>query len=115
MPPSRGWRRRSRRASWTRSASPARRRWAARSAPEAGLYCHPTIVDGVMREDELYSIETFGPIVGVAGFSTLDEAIELANGHGYGLSAAIYTRDPKAAFRFRQGVSAGMVSVNNST
>jgi acyl-CoA reductase-like NAD-dependent aldehyde dehydrogenase len=53
--------------------------------------------------------------VGVASFSTLDEAIELSNGHGYGLSAAIYTRDPKAAFRFRQGVSAGMVSVNNST
>ena len=83
--------------------------------PEAGLYCHPTIVDGVEPRDELYSTETFGPIVGVASFATLEEAIELANGHGYGLSAAIYTRDPKSAFRFREGVSAGMVSVNNST
>ena len=81
----------------------------------AGLYAHPTIVDGVRREDALYRTETFGPIVGVATFSTFDEAVELANGHGYGLSAAIYTTDPAHAFRFRERVSAGMVSVNNST
>ena len=59
--------------------------------------------------------ETFGPIIGVATFSDFDEAMELANGHGYGLSSAIYTNDPKSAFRFRERVSAGMVSVNNST
>jgi aldehyde dehydrogenase (NAD+) len=35
-------------------------------------------------------------------FSTFDEAVELANGHGYGLSAAIYTRDAQSAFRFRE-------------
>lgn len=83
--------------------------------PEAGLYCHPTIVDGVTIDDELYRTETFGPIVGVAGFETFDEAMELANGHGYGLSSSIYTRDPLNVFRFRERVSAGMVSVNNST
>src|SRR4051812_36694876 len=38
--------------------------------PDAGLYCHPTIVDGVRPGDELYSTETFGPIVGVATFAT---------------------------------------------
>ena len=81
----------------------------------AGLYAHPTVVDGVRREDALYRTETFGPMVGVATFSTFDEAVELANGHGYGLSAAIYTTDPAHAFRFRERVSAGMVSVNNST
>ncbi|GBC87634.1 Aldehyde dehydrogenase, thermostable [bacterium HR12] len=83
--------------------------------PEAGLYVHPTIVDGVTMEDELYRTETFGPIVGVATFATFDEAMELANGHGYGLSASIYTRDPLNVFRFRERISAGMVSVNNST
>ncbi|HEY4420886.1 MAG TPA: aldehyde dehydrogenase family protein [Pseudonocardia sp.] len=82
---------------------------------EAGLYAHPTIVDGVLAEDELYRTETFGPIVGVARFGTFDEAVELANGHGYGLSASIYTSTPMHAFRFRERVSAGMVSVNNST
>jgi acyl-CoA reductase-like NAD-dependent aldehyde dehydrogenase len=83
--------------------------------PDAGIYCHPTIVDGVRAEDEIYSTETFGPIIGVATFSAFDEAMALANGHGYGLSSAVYTNDPKSAFRFREGVTAGMVSVNNST
>ena len=83
--------------------------------PSEGLYCHPTIVDGVTAKDELYRTETFGPIVGVASFGDFDEAVELANGHGYGLSSAIYTTSPTHAFRFRERVSAGMVSVNNST
>jgi acyl-CoA reductase-like NAD-dependent aldehyde dehydrogenase len=83
--------------------------------PDIGLYCHPTIVDGVRRDDELYSTETFGPLVGVMSFGSFDEAVELANGHGYGLSAAIYTTRPEHAFRFRERCSAGMVSVNNST
>jgi acyl-CoA reductase-like NAD-dependent aldehyde dehydrogenase len=69
----------------------------------------------VRAEDELYATETFGPIVGVATFGDPEEAIALANGHGYGLSAAIYTNDPATAFRFRERVTAGMVSVNNST
>jgi aldehyde dehydrogenase (NAD+) len=80
-----------------------------------GLYYHPVIVDGLRRDDRLFLEETFGPIVGVTGFTTLDEAIELANLPGYGLSSSIYTTDPKAAFRFREGIGAGMVSVNNST
>ncbi len=83
--------------------------------PERGLFVHPTIVDGVRADDELANTETFGPLVGVACFGDWDEAIALANGHGYGLSAAIYTTNPRHGFRFREQVSAGMVSVNNST
>jgi len=83
--------------------------------PASGLYCHPTVVEGVKPGDALYSTETFGPIVGLGTFGDLDEAIELANGHGYGLSASIYTTDPRSAFRFREGSRAGMVSINNST
>ena len=83
--------------------------------PEAGLYYHPVVVDGVAVDDDLARTETFGPIVGVASFDTFDEALELANGPGYGLSSSIYTRDPLNVFRFRERISAGMVSVNNST
>jgi acyl-CoA reductase-like NAD-dependent aldehyde dehydrogenase len=83
--------------------------------PDQGLYAHPTIVEGVTPDDALYSTETFGPLVGLGSFDDLGEAIELANGHGYGLSAAIYTTDPKAVWRFREASSAGMLSVNNST
>jgi aldehyde dehydrogenase (NAD+) len=83
--------------------------------PGQGLYVHPTIAVGVHPSDALYGTETFGPLVGVGVFDTLDEALELANGHGYGLSSSIYTRDPQLVWRFREGISAGMVSVNNST
>jgi alpha-ketoglutaric semialdehyde dehydrogenase len=83
--------------------------------PSTGLYYHPVIVDGVGPDDELFRTETFGPIVGIATYRTLDQAIALANAPGYGLSSSIYTTDPTAAFRFRQGIGAGMVSVNNST
>jgi acyl-CoA reductase-like NAD-dependent aldehyde dehydrogenase len=83
--------------------------------PEAGVYAHPTVVTGVRPDDALYRNETFGPLVSVMRFSTFDEACELANGHGYGLSSAIYTSDPKSVWDFRARVSAGMLSVNNST
>jgi alpha-ketoglutaric semialdehyde dehydrogenase len=83
--------------------------------PEAGLFYHPTIVDGVRPGDEIFDQETFGPLVGVATYQSMDEAIELANAPGYGLSSSVYTNDAREAFSFRQGVSAGMVSVNNST
>jgi aldehyde dehydrogenase (NAD+) len=83
--------------------------------PSTGLYVHPTVVAGVTADDELYRQETFGPLVGVGAWESFDEAVAMANGHGYGLSAAIYTSDPRTAFRFREQCSAGMVSVNNST
>ena len=83
--------------------------------PEAGLFYHPTIVAGLREDDALFREETFGPLVGLTGYRDLDEAIRLANAPGYGLSSSIYTRDPAEAFRFRRGISAGMVSVNNST
>ena len=82
---------------------------------DAGLFCHPTVVSGVRIDDELANTETFGPLVGVAKFSDFDEAMALANAHGYGLSSAIYTSNATNAFRFRERISAGMVSVNNST
>jgi aldehyde dehydrogenase (NAD+) len=85
------------------------------SGDPSGLYYHPVIVDGVQPGDALFDQETFGPIVGVATCSSLDNAITLANAPGYGLSSAIYSNDPRDVFGFRRGVSAGMVSVNNST
>ena len=82
---------------------------------QAGLYYHPVVLDGVRADDAVFLEETFGPLVGVTTYRHLDEAIELGNLPGYGLSSAVYTTDPATAFRFRRGISAGMVSVNNST
>ena len=83
--------------------------------PAAGLFYHPVVVDGVRPGDQIFDEETFGPLVGVTSYRDFAEAIELANVPGYGLSSAIYTNDAKEAFAFRDGISAGMVSINNST
>ena len=69
--------------------------------PAAGLFYHPVVVDGVRPGDRLFMEETFGPIIGITTYRTLDEAIDLANAPGYGLSSSIYTTDPKDAFTFR--------------
>jgi len=83
--------------------------------PDAGVFAHPVVVTGVTAADALYRHETFGPIVPVMRCSDFEQAVQLANGHGYGLSSAIYTSSAQTAFRFRARVSAGMLSVNNST
>ena len=83
--------------------------------PDAGIFYHPVIAAGVQPGDAIFRQETFGPLVGVTGYAALEEAIALANLPGYGLSSSIYTGRADEAFAFRRGVSAGMVSVNNST
>ena len=83
--------------------------------PDTGVFAHPVVVTGVTAADALYRHETFGPIVPVMRCSDFEQAVQLANGHGYGLSSAIYTSSAQTAFRFRARVSAGMLSVNNST
>ncbi|RKT56712.1 aldehyde dehydrogenase family protein [Saccharothrix australiensis] len=83
--------------------------------PDSGLFYHPVVVSGVRPDDEVFRHETFGPLVGVTSYRSLDEAVELGNLPGYGLSCSIYTTDPRKVFAFRRGIGAGMVSVNNST
>ena len=84
--------------------------------PEAGIFYHPAIVDGVRPGDEIFDQETFGPLVGVTTYQTMDEAIELANAPGYGLSSSIYTNDATRGVQ-RSGAASprAWLSVNNST
>ncbi|MBX9837564.1 MAG: aldehyde dehydrogenase family protein, partial [Silvanigrellaceae bacterium] len=80
-----------------------------------GFYAFPSIVDNVTENDAIYSTETFGPLFNILSFSDLDEAIYLSNKTGYGLSSSIYTSDIESAYKFRNEISAGMTSINNST
>lgn len=80
-----------------------------------GVYYHPTLVSGVKRGDKIANTETFGPLVCMIEYETLEEAIEISNAHGYGLSAAIYTNDPREAWSFVRGNEAGMISICNTT
>jgi alpha-ketoglutaric semialdehyde dehydrogenase len=80
-----------------------------------GLYGTPRIFDKVTMNMRVAQEECFGPTVNLVEVDGLDEAIAAANGTPYGLSSAIYTRDARAMLRFKEEISAGMTSVNNST
>ncbi|MFK0088555.1 aldehyde dehydrogenase [Pseudomonas sp. NPDC090755] len=79
---------------------------------EAGVFVQPTIIDGVARDSRLFVEEIFGPVLSVTTFSTLDEAIELANDTVYGLAASAYTGSLRNALRLSREIRAGVVTVN---
>ncbi|MGH2607316.1 MAG: aldehyde dehydrogenase family protein, partial [Anaerolineales bacterium] len=58
--------------------------------------------------------EIFGPVLGVLTFGSEDEAVEIANGTRYGLSAEIWTRDLARAHRVAAQMDASHVTVNGS-
>jgi aldehyde dehydrogenase (NAD+) len=57
--------------------------------------------------------EVFGPVLAVSTFSSLDEAVALANGTSYGLLAAVWTRDLGTAHLAARRLEAGMVTIND--
>jgi acyl-CoA reductase-like NAD-dependent aldehyde dehydrogenase len=78
-----------------------------------GFWVRPTVLTGVTPDSTVGQEEIFGPIALIMKFETVEEAIEIANGTAYGLTAAICTRDEAAAWRIAQQLEAGMVFVNN--
>ncbi len=79
------------------------------------LYFEPTIVDNVTTDMLLNREETFGPVAPVITFADYDQAIEIANGTGYGLQMAVFTRDIAKAFYFAERLRAGNVVINDTT
>jgi len=80
-----------------------------------GWFYEPTIFADVDPAMRIAQEEIFGPVVALLAFDNLDEAIEIANGVRYGLSASIYTRDVNKAFRAMRDLNTGIVYVNAPT
>jgi gamma-glutamyl-gamma-aminobutyraldehyde dehydrogenase len=77
-----------------------------------GFYVEPTILDDVRNDMRVAQEEIFGPVVVVIPFEDEAEAIRLANDSIYGLGAAVWTNDMRAAHRLSRAVRAGTVWVN---
>jgi gamma-glutamyl-gamma-aminobutyraldehyde dehydrogenase len=77
-----------------------------------GAFIEPTVVDGVTRESGLFREEIFGPLLSVTTFSSVPEAIALANDTPYGLAASVYTGSLKRALKAAREIRAGTVTVN---
>jgi len=64
---------------------------------------------------KIFETEVFGPTINLVRIDGIEEAIEAANAHPYGLSSSIYTNHRGWAYQFKNGIKAGMTSINNTT
>jgi acyl-CoA reductase-like NAD-dependent aldehyde dehydrogenase len=64
-------------------------------------------LDNVNPEMDIYSMESFGPMVSLFTVDSEDEAIKIANDTEYGLSAAVFTKDLAVGLRVAKQIETG--------
>jgi acyl-CoA reductase-like NAD-dependent aldehyde dehydrogenase len=83
----------------------------ARDAP-GSAYMAPQVLVDVDHSMRVMTEESFGPVIGIMKVGSDDEAVRLMNDSRYGLTAAIWTRDPEAAIRIGDRVETGTWFMN---
>ncbi|MYE26663.1 MAG: NAD-dependent succinate-semialdehyde dehydrogenase [Chloroflexi bacterium] len=84
-----------------------------RPAIEQGYFYNPTVLTDVTADMRIGCDEVFGPVMAVSAFSTIDEALQLANDSPYGLAGYVMTKDLSTATRVYEGLEFGIVGVND--
>lgn len=79
-----------------------------------GLYMRPTVLTGVHHGMLVMQDETFGPLLPVMKFSSLGEAIALANDTMFGLTASVIAGTEAEALAIAERVNAGAVFVQDT-
>ncbi|MFL6537268.1 MAG: proline dehydrogenase family protein [Chthoniobacterales bacterium] len=82
--------------------------------PSAGYFIPPTIFTDVDPNKDLAQCEIFGPVLSVIKVRDLDEAIRVANGTDYALTAGFFSRSPANIERIKAEIESGNVYVNRS-
>lgn len=77
-----------------------------------GYWIEPTVFADVLPHMRIAQEEVFGPILSIMRWSTPDEALRIANGVEYGLTASIWTRDIQAALATATRLRTGYIWVN---
>jgi lactaldehyde dehydrogenase/glycolaldehyde dehydrogenase len=77
-----------------------------------GYFYPPTLLLDVRQEMSIMHEETFGPVLPVVVFDTLEEALKMANDSDYGLTSSIYTRDLNVAMKAIKGLKFGETYIN---
>ena len=78
-----------------------------------GKWLRPTVLANVDHSMTIMTEETFGPVMPVMAYDTIDRAIELANEGIYGLSAAVIAATLEEAEGIGRRIDAGAVSLND--
>jgi len=79
---------------------------------KAGRYFSPTVFGGVTEGMSIAKEEIFGPVLSVLKFSTMDDAVRIANSTLFGLSSGIWTANINSAMTFAKAVRSGTVWIN---
>jgi len=74
-----------------------------------------TVVDGVTAAMDLFTEESFGPIVAIIRARDADHAVELANDSQYGLAASVFTRDIVKGLGIARRINSGICHINGPT
>ncbi|WP_371657320.1 aldehyde dehydrogenase [Streptomyces sp. NBC_00280] len=80
-----------------------------------GCYVQPTVLAGVTPDTAVWRDEVFGPVLAVREVDDFTSAVEAVNDSGFGLAAAVFTRDLACAYRFADEAECGQVAVNTTT
>ena len=80
--------------------------------PRPGFFVQPTVLTDVPADSPVIHEEIFGPVAPIATFTTMEQALALANSTSVGLASYVYTRDLAKALRFAESIQAGMVGIN---
>jgi len=85
-----------------------------KARPDLGpAFFEPTILEGVTKDMLAGATETFGPVVALHRYATVDEAIALANDTEYGLNASVWGGDLKRAEQVARRIESGNVNIND--
>ena len=82
---------------------------------DLGYFVEPTIFAGVTTDMRIAQEEVFGPVLALMVANDFEDALRLANGVRFGLSASIVSRDITRVHQFINGIEAGLITVNLPT
>ena len=82
---------------------------------ERGYFVEPTVFADVRPDAKIAQEEIFGPVLSLIPADSPEQAIEIANGVRYGLSASLFTNDLSRALEYIREIEVGMVRVNAET
>jgi len=82
---------------------------------DKGWYVSPTVLADVDPDSSLGQDEVFGPVLAVMSFTDEEDAVRIANGVQYGLTASIWTNDIRTAHRMAHVVDAGYILINSAS
>ncbi|MEH1006478.1 aldehyde dehydrogenase [Winogradskyella sp. ECml5-4] len=79
---------------------------------DKGYFYQPTLLTNVRQDMQIIQDEVFGPVLPVMKFSTLDEAIALANDSEYGLTSSIFSENFNKVMHAAEELQYGETYIN---